>query len=101
MKNLQKIIATGALIGFSLIAGCKDSSKERAKAEMDATREQRMLEYKLGIITKDHPELREIILKKAEKIEEYGDSYTGAYGKKVTYGDDLTGEWCVAYFPEN
>jgi hypothetical protein len=104
MNNLQKIIATGALIGLSILGGCKD----KEKTEMDSAREQKikdareqkMAEFRCGIIRND-PNLREITLKHAEYITDYNDPVSHKSGKIAVYGDNLTGEWKVSYLPDN
>ncbi len=109
MKNLQKIIATGALIGLSLIAGCKDSKENRAKAEMKAAkeqkikdaREQRMTELRCGIIRRDSPYARGAILRRAHYVIDYNDLVSKKSGKIAIYGDETSQQWEVVYMPDN
>jgi len=79
MKNTVRNGLASLVIALSMLTGCEDSVKKEDVQNVDLT-----AKYTLKAV-RETPEM-------FEKIEPWGDSYTGECGVRVTGYDNLTGE---------
>lgn len=111
MNKLEKIVA-GILIAGSAFAGsfagnvfvesCRKNETAKVQKELQKEHE-RELESKVTARQIEERLLHDAdyYFPLAEKIERYGDSWSGAMGYKITFYDGWTGAKCTKYLDYN